>query len=113
MSYKVVSKDGVILAYGPNVEEFEPTVPAGATLEIRETDPSTWERADKRTARREIGRLESEQMTRLTARGDREFRLAVYQALSALPGLGSLATHPAFLALKALDDAIKVERAKL
>lgn len=60
-----------------------------------------------------IDALEYEQVRRLTRRGDREFRLAVYQALSALPGLGALANHPAFLALKALDDAIKVERAKL
>lgn len=113
MIYKVVIKDGAVIRYGEAVDSYQPEVPEGATVEIRESDPSTWEGGVQRAARGEIARIEAEQLSRLTARADREFRLAVYQALSALPGLGALANHPAFLALKALDDAIKVERAKL
>lgn len=78
-----------------------------------EWDGDQWVLNTKTAAMELIARLEMQQQQRLTPRGDREFRLAVYQALSALPGLGALANHPAFLALKALDDAIKVERAKL
>ncbi len=113
MIYKVVIKDGAVIRYGEAVDSYQPEVPEGATVEIRESDPSTWEGGVQRAARAEIARIEAEQVRRMTPRGDREFRMAVYEALATLPGLSSLTNHPALLLLKSFDDAIKVERAKL
>ena len=53
-----------------------------------------------------IASLEDQQMKRITARADREFRMALFVT-------AGLTLHPSFIALKAIDDAIKAERAKL
>lgn len=53
-----------------------------------------------------IAALELEQTRRITARADREFRMALFVT-------AGLTSHPAFIALKAIDDAVKAERAKL
>jgi hypothetical protein len=50
--------------------------------------------------------LEAEQYRRITARAQRELYLGIFAALG-------MTQHPAFAQLKALDDAIKVERVKL
>lgn len=65
------------------------------------------------TALRTILELEDQQKRKVTLRADREFRLGVFEALGALPGLAGLLQLPAYVALKALDDAIKTERGKL
>lgn len=53
-----------------------------------------------------IAALEEQQVRRITARADREFRMALFVT-------AGLTAHPAFIALKAIDDAIKAERVKL
>lgn len=67
----------------------------------------------REAARAAIAALELDQVRRLTARGDREFRIGVYEALATLPGLSALLQAPSYVALKALDTAIRAERVKL
>lgn len=41
MSYKVVrNSDGLVVAFGPNNEHYEPTVKAGETLAIEQDQPT-------------------------------------------------------------------------
>ncbi len=100
-------------------EYFEGDELQGATVVPKRPGPdfdwngSTWVKNDRRTAQAVIDALEREQSQRLTARAQREFWLGVFQVLGAMPGQSALLQQPGYVALKALDDQIKAERAKL
>lgn len=68
--------------------------------------PPAAPKSQRELALEAIAALESEQYRRLTARAQRELYLGIFAALG-------MTQHPAFAQLKALDDEIKVERAKL
>lgn len=46
--YKVVLKDGVVVAYGPNTDNYEPTLKEGESLEVWDKPP-TEEQIDEGT----------------------------------------------------------------
>ncbi len=73
---------------------------------LHDWNGAAWVPNAKREAQAQIDALEAEQARRLTARGQREFYLSVFTLLNQT-------SAPAFTALKAIDDAIKVERGKL
>lgn len=79
----------------------------GRTQPTGEQVAAKWaEIATAEGAKDVISALEVEQVKRLTPRGDREFRMALFVS-------AGLTAHPAFIALKAIDDAVRAERAKL
>lgn len=65
-----------------------------------------WELSNSKQALMAITRLEQEQEQRITSRAQRELYLGIFASLG-------LTAHPAFAALKAIDDQIKLERKKL
>ena len=73
---------------------------------LHEWDGAGWVLDPKKAAIASILALEREQQSRITARADREFRMALFVS-------AGLVSHPAYLALKRIDDDIKTERQKL
>jgi hypothetical protein len=67
---------------------------------------SEWVEVERDAALYAISLLEKEQLARVTPRAQRELYMGIFNALG-------MTQHPAYAALKVLDDAIKLERAKL
>lgn len=102
MSFKVVRIGGNVVAFGPNVDSYEP-----ATEYSIEADHPTIYADPKEAIRSEITNLER---TQLLPRATREFMLL---AMEAQAPAEVLALNPGYVAVKQFDTQIAALRAQL